>query len=46
VATIPTDPAAAVDQSEGVRWYQYVQCGYKVRSVPHTMEAARAGPFC
>ena len=28
-ATIPTDPAAPVDQSEGVRWFQYVQCGYK-----------------
>ena len=28
-ATLPTDPAAAVDQSEGVRWFQYVQCGYK-----------------
>lgn len=29
VATIPSDPAAPVDQADGVQWFQYVQCGYK-----------------
>jgi N-acetylgalactosamine kinase len=28
-ATLPSNPAAAVDQSGGVQWHQYVQCGYK-----------------
>jgi hypothetical protein len=29
IAEIPADPAAPVDQSQGVKWFQYVQCGYK-----------------
>ena len=29
LGVIPTDPAAPVDVSGGVKWYQYVQCGYK-----------------
>ena len=28
-ATIPSSPDAPVDQSAGVAWHQYVQCGYK-----------------
>ena len=28
-ATIPADPNAKVPFDEGVKWYQYVQCGYK-----------------
>jgi len=25
----PADPSADVDRSEGLKWWQYVQCGYK-----------------
>lgn len=28
-ASIPLDPSAKVPYEEGVKWYQYVQCGYK-----------------
>jgi hypothetical protein len=28
-ASIPLDPKAKVPFDEGVKWYQYVQCGYK-----------------
>jgi Galactokinase galactose-binding signature/GHMP kinases N terminal domain/RanBP1 domain len=29
VGEFPSDPAADVDRSAGLKWWQYVQCGYK-----------------
>jgi N-acetylgalactosamine kinase len=29
MASLPSNPALPIDQSEGVKWFQYVQCGYK-----------------
>jgi N-acetylgalactosamine kinase len=27
--SFPTDPSAEVDRTAGLKWWQYVQCGYK-----------------
>ncbi len=42
-AELPLDPAAAVDQSAGVAWHQYVQCGYK-GAFDWAREAGRPAP--